>query len=103
MRPQIGDVCYPNPIRCVDGELPIQCVVHDDRRPSTINAGLLLVADLRLNAGKAGQPCNAVFGYDLPHIDQIIVDFAVAVDLTAVFPRLLHQLGLALIFLRTVT
>ena len=56
MRPQIGDVRYPSPISRVDGELLIQCVVHDDRRFSAIDAGPLLVAELR------NQPLQKAFG-----------------------------------------
>jgi len=76
-------------------------VGHHDGRLAAILAGLLLVADLRLNACKAGQASNAVLRYGLAHVAEIIMDLAVSIDFAAVLPSLLHQPGLTLILQRT--
>ena len=97
MRAQIGDVCHPSAIRCRHFELPVQRVVHDDRGPTAITARLLLVANLRLNARKASQPRNALLRHGLAHLDQIVMDLAISIDLAAVGPSLLGQCSLACI------
>ena len=114
MRPNIRDVGDPCPIRHIDGELAIQCVVYSDRRLATILAGLLPVADLRLDACKPAQAGNTVLRNGFTHVDQIIMDFAllgdckqspvrqwITIDLATGLPRALDQCGLAFIFLRT--
>jgi hypothetical protein len=64
---------HPNPIRCIDFELPIQCVVGDNSRLAAITTRAAFVADLRRYARQAGQPRNTVLRTDLTLIEEIIV------------------------------
>ena len=63
LRYDLGDIGQPRPNRRIDGEPPIQRVVHDERRPIAIYARLPLLGNLRLNTCKAGQSRNAVLGF----------------------------------------
>ena len=49
LRPDVGDVSYPNLVRNLDIKLPVEGVVDHDRRLAAIAAGAALVADLCLD------------------------------------------------------
>lgn len=51
---------HPSPVWRIDRDLMIQRVVEHDRWLAAIDARLLLLTDLRLNACKPGQTCQTV-------------------------------------------
>jgi hypothetical protein len=56
------------------------------------------VADLGLDPRQLVQPCDAVWTTRLALIQQVIVQFAVAIHLAAVLPGFIDEFGLASIF-----
>tara|TARA_R110002051_G_scaffold144188_1_gene217112 strand:+ start:793 stop:1428 length:636 start_codon:yes stop_codon:yes gene_type:complete len=84
----IGDVSHPSGIWSGGIKLPIQFVGSDDSRFAAIFAGTLLVTDPGADACITGQSGDTVRTATFSHIQQIIMDFAVAICPTAVFPYL---------------
>jgi hypothetical protein len=101
IRSEIGDIRHPRAIWGIDRELAIQRVVDHNGGLAALHSRLLFVPDLRLNACKAGQTGNAALRCSLAHIDHVVIDFAVAVNLTTVVSDLFDQLGLTFILQRT--
>lgn len=64
---------------------------------------LAFVANLSANARQTGQSSNAVWATGLALFDQIVMQFAVSVNLAAVFSRIREQFGLTGILTRTLT
>ena len=81
----------PELVRRVDIKLPVQGIVRHDGRASAIGAGLLFVTNLGPYARQSCQPPSPVGADVFAEITQIIVQLAVAIDLTTVIPSLLQQ------------
>lgn len=69
----VGDVCDPHPVGCLDIKLPGQRVVDDQRWPATMATWPPPVANLRFDASQFCQARHAVRTADLALIEQIIV------------------------------
>lgn len=81
-------------------ELPIQRVIDDNKWLTDILARSALVADLSADDCLTGQPRDTVWATGFAQFHQIVMQLAIAVDLTAVFPCGLEQLGLLGVFAR---
>lgn len=100
LRPDIGNIGHPDLVRCLDVELPVESIIDHDRWLATITAGAAPVADLRLDTCKLSQSGYPVRTDALALFNQIVMQLAIAIDLAALRPSLLQQLGLAPVFLR---
>jgi len=102
----VGNIRHPSGIWCCHIKLPIQRIVDHDRwfaAMLTRLAWLAFVANLSANARQTGQSSNAVWATGLALFDQIVMQFAVSVNLAAVFSRIREQFGLTGILTRTLT
>ncbi len=95
----VGDVCHPSPVGRGHVELATQSVVDRQGRLAAIAPRSAPVTDLRLDTRQPGQSGNAVQAAGLTLIQQVVVQLAVAIDLTTVVPGLPDQLCLPSIFL----
>lgn len=96
--PDIGDIRNPCLVRSGDVELPVERVVDSDDRSAAVDTGTALVADLRLDPGKACQTRNPVRAARFALINEIVVQLSIAIDLAALFPSLKQEIGLPLVF-----
>ena len=103
MRLDVGDVCYPDFIWGLDMELPVEGIVDHDRRLATIAGGAALVADLRSDPRKLRQSGDPVRTDAFALVNQVIMQLAIALDLTALAPSLVQHFSLAPVFLRPCT
>ncbi len=81
--------------------MSVQGVCRDHGRLAAIPTGTTPVANLRGDSGQGRQPGDPVLANLFPLITQIVVQFAVAINLAAVSPGMTDQLGLPQIFLGT--
>lgn len=95
--PVIG---YPDLVRGLDVELPVESMIDHNRWLTAIAAEAAPVADLRLDPGKLRQSGDPVRTDAFALFNQIIMQLAIAVDLAALRPGLVQQLDLAPALLR---
>ena len=101
MRADVCDVRDPKLIWRIYVKLPVQGVIGHDSRAATVRARPFFVTNLGPYARHTGQTPRSVGADVFADIAQIIMQFAISVDLTTFAPSLLQQRGLALILQRT--
>jgi hypothetical protein len=95
----VGYVSHPHPVGLDHVELLLQVIGHNRRWSGITLTGAPTVAGLRTQTLVAHQPIGTVFAAAVAEIMQIVLNLAVAIDATALQPRLLDQSQKALVLL----
>ena len=90
MGADVGDICYPELVRGIHVEFPIQGIICDDGGAAAIRSGPLFVTNLGPYARQSCQPPSPVRADVFAQIAQIVVQLAVSIHLAAVIPSLLQ-------------
>lgn len=95
--PDVSDVGDPGLVWSPDVKLPIQRVVDDNGRSTTIDAGTTFLAELSLYTGNPGQAGNPIGAACLAVIDQVVMKLVIPAYVAALFPSCLEQINLPLV------
>ena len=98
VRAQVGDVRHPVRVGFRRLELPIKMIRRHRRRLAAVMVRPTPIADLRLQAFGPHQPRHSMLAAGFALLAQVVGHFAIAVDRTALQPRLLHQAQQSIVF-----